>query len=278
VATPDVRSARVAALFDRVADSYENVGVPWFGPIAAALVRAVAPRGGERALDVGCGRGAALFPLAAAVGPTGRVTGVDLSAGMVDRTAADVRPRGLSAVDLHVMDATAPDLPPGSYDLVVSSLVLFFLPDPAAALRAWLRLLVPGGRLGVSTFGARDPAWVDLDAVFRPYLPAHLLDARTSGGSGPFGTDRGVEDLLTAAGFGGVRTAGLAVSVTFRDAAHWRDWSWSHGQRAMWEAVPAAARDDVLAAAADRLAAARGPDGQVTLTQHVRLTLGERPA
>ena len=85
--------------------------MPWFTPIGEALVRAVAPVRGERALDLGCGRGAALFPLAAAVGPAGRVTGIDLSAAMVARTASDVRARRLSTVDLHVMDASAPDLP-----------------------------------------------------------------------------------------------------------------------------------------------------------------------
>jgi SAM-dependent methyltransferase len=264
-------------LFDRVAASYENVGVPWFTPIGAALVRAVAPVSGERAVDLGCGRGAVLFPLADAVGPAGRVTGIDLSAAMVARTAADVRARGLSTVDLHVMDASTPDLPPASYDLAVSSLVIFFLTDPGAALRSWRELLVPGGRLGISTFGPRGQAWEDIDSVFRPYLPAHLLDARTSGESGPFATDRGVEDLLTTAGFTHIRTTGLDVSVTFEDPEQWRTWSCSHGQRAMWESVPESDRHQVMATAAERLDAARGPDGHITLTQHIRLSLGERP-
>ena len=153
--------------------------------------------------------------------------------------------------------------------------MIFFLPDPGAALRSWRGLLVRGGRLGISTFGPRDQAWEDLDSIFRPYLPAHLLDARTSGDSGPFATDRGVEDLLTAAGFAHVRTAGLEVSVTFEDPAQWRTWSWSHGQRAMWESVPEADREQVMATAAGHLDAARGPDGCITLTQQVRLTLGD---
>lgn len=269
------RSAGVAALFDRVADSYENVGVPWFDPIGAALVAAVAPAAGERAVDLGCGRGATLFPLAAAVGPTGRVTGLDLSAGMIARTAVDVRARGLSTVDLHVRDVSAPELPPGSYDLAVSSLVIFFLPDPAAAAREWLRLLVPGGRLGISTFGPRDPLWTELDAVFRPYLPAHLLDPRTTGAAGPFASDGGVEELLTGAGFTDPRTSGVDVPVRFADAAGWQTWSRSHGQRAMWESVPAAEQAAVLAAATERLEAARGADGQITLTQRVRLTVAD---
>ena len=115
------RSAGVAALFDRSAGTYENVGVPWFAPIGAALVDAVAPVAGERGLDLGCGRGAALFPLAAAVGPTGRVTGIDLSPAMLAGAADGVRDRGLSTVDLHVMDAGAPTLPPGAYDVAGGS-------------------------------------------------------------------------------------------------------------------------------------------------------------
>jgi ubiquinone/menaquinone biosynthesis C-methylase UbiE len=270
------RSARVAAVFDQVAGSYENVGVPWFTPIARALVGAVAPAAGDRALDIGCGAGAALFPLAAAVGRSGTVTGIDLSAGMLDRAAAEVGARGLTTVDLRQMDASAPDLPLAAYDVAVASLVIFFLPDPEAAAAAWRRLLVPGGRLGISTFADRDKAWEDLDAVFRPYLPSHLLDARTSGQAGPFESDHGVEDLLTAAGFDQTRTTGFDLTVTFDDPAHWRAWSRSHGQRAMWDAVPATHIDQVMAAAAERLTAAAGRDGRTSLTQHIRLTTARR--
>ena len=49
------RSARVAAVFDRVADTYDAVGVPWFTPIAERLVAEMAPAPGERALDIGTG-------------------------------------------------------------------------------------------------------------------------------------------------------------------------------------------------------------------------------
>jgi ubiquinone/menaquinone biosynthesis C-methylase UbiE len=65
------RSARVAAVFDRVADTYDAVGIPWFTPIAERLVAELVPAPGERALDIGTGRGAALWALAEAVGATG---------------------------------------------------------------------------------------------------------------------------------------------------------------------------------------------------------------
>ncbi|MGV8976734.1 MAG: class I SAM-dependent methyltransferase [Cellulomonas sp.] len=270
------RSARVAAVFDRVADTYDAVGIPWFGPIAQHLVAEVAAAPGERVLDIGTGRGAALWPLAQAVGASGHVTGLDLATGMIAATRREVAERGMTTVDLVVADAGAPDLPEASFDLAVAALVLFFLPDPPAALRAWLRLLVPGGRLGISTFGSRDAAWEQLDDVFTPFLPPQLLDARTSGTRGPFASDTGVEELLGAAGFSDIRTTHLEQTVTFADPEHWRTWSWSHGQRTHWEAVPQEHRGAVLAAAAERLEAARDGAGAFTLAQDVRLTVGFR--
>jgi ubiquinone/menaquinone biosynthesis C-methylase UbiE len=272
-----LRSARVAAVFDRVADTYDAVGVPWFTPIAERLVAELAPAPGERALDIGSGRGAALWALADAVGATGHVTGLDLAEAMVAATRREAAERGLTTVSLVAADAAAPDLPDASFDLAVASLVLFFLPDPPAALRVWHRLLVPGGRLGLSTFGSRDAAWEQLDDVFTPFLPPQLLDARTSGTRGPFASDAGVEELVAAAGFADVRTTNLEQTVTFVDAAQWRLWSWSHGQRTHWDAVPEERRGDVLAAGAERLEAARDSTGGFTLTQQVRLTVGIRP-
>jgi ubiquinone/menaquinone biosynthesis C-methylase UbiE len=270
------RSARVAALFDKVADTYEGVGVPWFVPIAEGLVRAVSPQSGERAVDIGCGRGAALLPLAEAVGVSGHVTGIDLAPKMVEAARAAAQGRGLTNVDVQVMDAGSPELSSSSFDLVASSLVVFFLPDPAAALSAWRELLVPGGRLGITTFAQRDPQWEVVDAVFRPYLPQDMLDARTSGETGPFSSDAGVDALVAAAGFTEVHSSGFDVEVTFSDAEQWRAWTFSHGQRAMWECVPQAKRGEVLAQAAELLEERRGGDGLIRLTQRVRLTMGLR--
>jgi SAM-dependent methyltransferase len=240
--------------------------VPWFTPIARHLVDLAEPQPGERALDVGCGRGAALIALAETAG---RVTGIDLSPNMVWACAR----LGLANVDVHVMDAAAPTLPAGAYDLVVSSLVVFFLPDPPAALAAWRRLLVPGGRLAISTFADRDPVWDAVDATFRPYLPPAMLDARTTGAAGPFSSDAGVEGLLTTAGFTDVRTTTSAIEVTFADVDQWYEFTRSHGQRAMWDAIPAADHDTVKATAGQRLEKARGADGRIYLNQQVRYTL-----
>jgi ubiquinone/menaquinone biosynthesis C-methylase UbiE len=268
------RSARVAAVFDRVAHVYDRVGIPWFTPIARQLVSLAAPVRGERALDVGCGRGAATVALAEAVGRDGHVTGIDLSPRMIEACGAEIAGLRLPNVELQVMDATSPSLPATAYDLVVASLVVFFLPDPLAALVAWRRLLVtPGGRLAISTFARRDRVWDAVDATFHPYLPSGMLDARTTGAAGPFSTDAGVEDLVRAAGYTGARTAVFDIEVTFADVDEWCAFSRSHGQRAMWEAIPEADHDAVKAVAGTHLEQSRGTDGRIHLNQQVRCTL-----
>lgn len=273
------QTQRLARLFDAVADTYDQVGVDFFGPIAAGLVDELNPQPGERAFDLGCGRGAVLLPVARRVGSRGSVVGADLSSRMVEHCRDLVAADGLSNVEVILLDAQHPDATSlGSpADLVSSSLVVFFLPDPASALAQWRDLLVPGGRLGITTFGEQDPAWSRVDDVFDPYLPPQQLDARTSGASGPFGSDAGVEQLLGDAGFVDLRTMTRRVEVRFDDAGHWYAFSMSVGQRAFWMSVPEGRRSDVRAEASRRIQAAADADGSVTFWQDVRYTLGRRP-
>ena len=63
------------------------------------------------------------------------------------QAAADKASRLGVDLDLRVGDASAPVLAPASYDVVLARHVVWALPDPATSLRAWVDLLVPGGRL-----------------------------------------------------------------------------------------------------------------------------------
>jgi ubiquinone/menaquinone biosynthesis C-methylase UbiE len=270
--TEDPGNARIARLFDALADSYDQVGVDFFQPIADGLVAAAAPARGERWLDVGCGRGAVLVPAARAVEPGGAVTGIDVSQAMVEQCRAVAAEAGLANVDVHVGDASAPQVE-GPFDGITSSLVLFFLPDPLAALRTWVPLLRPGGRVGVTTFGRPDPRWDAVDDVFSPYLSPAMRDARTTGERGPFASDAGMEQLLSDAGLVDVTTTTAAIPVRFADADAWHRFSWSTGQRAMWLSVPEAERPAARATAEARLLEHAAPDGSVTFQQNVRHTL-----
>lgn len=269
-------AARNARLFDSLADSYDAVGVDFFGPIAQGLLAVLDPQPGETFLDIGCGKGALLLPAARAVGRSGRAVGLDVSPAMVSAARAAADRADLGFVELSVGDAQAPELPAGAFDVIGSSLVLFFLPDPLAALRAWVDAVAPGGRLGLSTFGRQDDVWRAVDDVFTPYLPPQLLDARGTGARGPFASDDGVEQLLGQAGLLDVRTEHREVAVRLADAEHWERFSRSTGQRAMWAMVPDDEQPALRAEAARRLRGARQDDGSLVLHQDVRYTVGTR--
>lgn len=271
---PPAGKPSVAELFDSLADSYDQTGVEFFRPVGARLVELLEPGLGQRVLDVGCGRGAVTVPLAQAVGENGQVTAVDVSPAMAEATRQVLAAAGHRAA-VVVDDASSLSVGDG-FDRVASSLVLFFLPDPAAALAGWVARARPdGGRVGLTTFGPIDDTSRALDALFQPWLPGDLLDARTTGARGPFASDEGMADLMREAGADRVDTVVEPVEIRFEDVAAWHRFSMTTGQRAMWAHVPEAERPGVLRKAAEILEQAR--TGETTsLVWQIRYTLGHR--
>ncbi|WP_433290719.1 class I SAM-dependent methyltransferase [Actinoplanes sp. CA-030573] len=251
-------------VFDQASSTYENVGVGFFGPIAAELVSAVAPGRGWRALDAGCGTGAVLLRVAEAVGPEGRVTGIDLAPGMVARARAAAT--GLDNVTVTTGDAQAPGFPDGSFDLITSGLVLFFLPDPPAALRSYGRLLKRGGRLGVSSFAQHDPRYPQAMKIIArfadaPPPPRKLHPIFESAGS--------LRTAVLEAGFTTVSVRDVEVASSFRDVAHLYEWIGSHGGRQLVSRVPQQRRAAAIAAMATEM-----PE-PLDLTTRIRITVAE---
>jgi SAM-dependent methyltransferase len=109
----------------------------------AALLRAHLPAPPADVVDLGCGTGSLAVLLAEA---GHRVEGLDYSAPMVAAAVAKARAAGVDAA-FRQGDAAAPPYPAGSADVVLSRHVLWALPDPDAALRRWVELLRPDGRL-----------------------------------------------------------------------------------------------------------------------------------
>ena len=107
------------------------------------LLLAHLPAAPAAVADLGCGTGS-LSVLLAAAGYA--VTGLDFAPAMVRAARAKARAAGVSA-RFVLSDAAAPNLPPGSFDVVLARHVLWAMPDIPRALEAWTRLLLPGGTL-----------------------------------------------------------------------------------------------------------------------------------
>lgn len=76
-----------------------------------------------------------------------RVTGVDLSEGMLSRARRVLRRHPDTEATLHLMDAQHLSLPDDAFDEAVATFVFCSVPDPVAGLREGLRVTKPGGRL-----------------------------------------------------------------------------------------------------------------------------------
>jgi demethylmenaquinone methyltransferase / 2-methoxy-6-polyprenyl-1,4-benzoquinol methylase len=138
-----------------------------------ALVSAVAPRDGDRVLDVATGTGMVAAELLARASCT--VVGIDQSAEMLSgaraRFAGAAGGEG-SRVELLEGQAEALPFPDQSFDALTFTYLLRYVEDPAAAVRELARVVRAGGRVGSLEFGV--PRWAPARAAWRAYTALGL--------------------------------------------------------------------------------------------------------
>ena len=194
-------------------------------PFGRAALERLAARAGEHVLDVGCGCGDTLIALAQAVGPSGSVTGIDLSEPMLARARERV-----PAATLIAGDASAQRFE-RAFGAVYSRFGVMFFADPLAAFTHLRGALVPAGRLAFVCWRApAENTWAGLPAAAiraaLPDLPVGVQDR--PGGPGPFAfAERDtVTGVLRGAGFSAIQlepfdaevelaSTGLADAVRF---------------------------------------------------------------
>ena len=142
-AAPVLDNSAVEAAYARWAPVYDLAFTAAMAPGRRAAV-AAAEACGRNILDVGVGTGLEL-PM---FSPASHVTGVDLSEAMLRRARARVTGERLAAVaGLCVMDAMRLGFPDAAFDAVVAPYVMTVVPDPAATLDEFARVVRPGGEI-----------------------------------------------------------------------------------------------------------------------------------
>lgn len=226
--TEDQRE-RVRALFDTVAPGYDHEALRYFPFVGDYLAHRLQPAPDWRVLDVACGTGAVSVALGQLLYRGGRVQAIDQSERMLDRAEANIAKMALDNVDLHVMDAQQTDFKSNYFHGLVCSFGLFFLPDMDAALREWLRVLQPGGRLLFSCFDA--PAFQPMADMLVARLQAEGVELSESPAWKQLADREHACARLEAAGAVAVAGHTRQFGYHLNDAQGWWDVIWNSGYR-----------------------------------------------
>ena len=144
--------AETKAFYNKIARFYDLLSERTEQPMREVGLEMLAAAPGEHVLEIGFGTGHCLVKLAEAVGPAGKVYGIDLSEAMVSQALALLQQRGCADL-VELLCSDAEDLPyaDDSMDAVFLSftLELFDTPDIPRVLAECRRVLREGGRLVV---------------------------------------------------------------------------------------------------------------------------------
>jgi ubiquinone/menaquinone biosynthesis C-methylase UbiE len=227
------------------AENYERDFVPTIGMAwATALLDAAELRPGDRVLDVACGTGVVTRLTAERVGRDGAVAGLDINPAML--AVARSVPTSGAAIEWHEASAESLPLADGSFDVVLSSLGMQFVPDKASALREMRRVLAPDGQLAIATVGPTPP----LFAILEQALARHVKPEAAAFMRAVFSLHepQELETLTSGAGFCHVQVRSKALSVALPEPSDFL-WQYVHSTPL---AAAVAETDDAGRAALER--------------------------
>lgn len=198
------------------------------------LAQLLDPPPGAICLDIATATGTLAVALADRMGGQGEVVAIDLADGMLDYAERKARARKLKNIKFKQMNAQLLNFEDNTFDVVGCSLVIFYFPDIEGALKEMLRVLKPGGVVGLTS---ADPETAFLP-LSEPYM-AHLRKSAQelnidqpeySETATLTRREEGLRKLLREAGFERIEVHEEDIPVRFTTAEDW----WSYGRGSTW--------------------------------------------
>jgi ubiquinone/menaquinone biosynthesis C-methylase UbiE len=165
------QNEKILDQFTKQAESYAKFTASARGAFSTPFLDAIRPLETDRVLDVACGVGRLTIALAKL---TQHVTGIDLTAAMIDKGRTLQAETGVTNIDWHVGDVLPLPFPDGAFSLVVSQAAFHHLIDPAAVLTEMARVCSDEGRIAVNDLSP-DPGKADaFNRVEKLRDPSHV--------------------------------------------------------------------------------------------------------
>lgn len=171
--------------FNSAADYFDAPALSFWNRFGQRTIDRLELQSGNQILDVCCGTGASAIPAAKQVGATGSVLGVDLADSLLELARHKSQQQGLANIEFRCGDFTSMGLPGESFDGIVCVFGIFFVPDMEAAVAELWRMLRPGGKLAITSWGTRvfEPAnqtfWNAVKAerpeLYKQYTPWYRI-------------------------------------------------------------------------------------------------------
>jgi len=175
----------VAGVYEKLASVYDLTFGPTLHPGRVQAIQRMGIATDDRVLEVGVGTGinAALYPRDCTV------TGVDLSAGMLEKARERIERKGIRNVRVMEMDAANMSFADDSFDIVYAPYLISVVPDPVAVACEMRRVCRPGGRIiFLNHFRSSNPFLASIERAISPFtvhigfksdldLPAFLTQA-----------------------------------------------------------------------------------------------------
>ena len=194
------------------ADRYDGM----LRPLGELAMDAAGLESGDRVLDIGCGSGATTIALADLVGPTGTVTGIDLSEKMLAPARDEAARAVMTNVHFELGDVQVHPFPTAAFDVACSRFGLMFFADPGAAFANIAGALARDGRLSFVCWRDRaEQEWIEVPLrAAVAHVPRPEFGKPGEPGMAGLADPERTRAILQSAGFTAIEVQPVDATVT----------------------------------------------------------------
>ncbi|MDH5484147.1 MAG: methyltransferase domain-containing protein [Gammaproteobacteria bacterium] len=225
----DERKKMIQQGFDTVAQGYDHPALSFFPETAKRMMGHLALADDKKLLDVCTGTGVVALAAAGQLA-NGKVTGIDLSSGMLEQARSKAEQYQLNNIEFKQMDLDHLDFPEAFFDIATSSFGLFFLDDMSRGLNNIVKVVKPGGRIAISSF---------TNDAFSPMTDLFVTRYESFGREVPglswkrLSTHELIKELFAQVGIGDVEIHHEPLGYYMTSPQEWWDVVWNAGYRGL---------------------------------------------